>query len=240
MKYLSEKITDYIVKVGAVSEESYAIYQYGFQIGLEMISCFLVCFGISICLHMIPQFFVFTGIFMLLRTYAGGLHLNSYLGCFMCSLITQTIILLITTRYTIILPVAWTIIWSSAVLILINAPVETKNRELDEDEKKYCKKITTKILIGVIFYMTLISSYVIKVNVTIINFIKNIIQKIFKILITPFKWIYQFVKRILYKPLGFVRKLIIRSGDKLTSKKENFIKILQKNLNLNKEKHLSR
>ena len=63
------------------------------------------------------------------------------------------------------------------------------------------------ILIGVIFYMTLISSYVIKVNVTIINFIKNILQKIFNILITP---------------------------------TENFIKILQKNLNLNKEKHLSR
>lgn len=63
------------------------------------------------------------------------------------------------------------------------------------------------ILIGVIFYMTLISSYVIKINVTIINFIKNIIQKIFNILITP---------------------------------TENFIKILQKNLNLNKEKHLSR
>lgn len=152
MKYLSEKITDYIVKTGAVSEESYAIYQYGFQIGLEMISCFLVCFGIAICLHMIPQFFVFTGIFMLLRTYAGGLHLNSYLGCFMCSVITQTIILLITTRYTIILPIAWAIIWSSVVLILINAPVETKNRELDEDEKRHCKKITAKILIGVIIF----------------------------------------------------------------------------------------
>lgn len=63
------------------------------------------------------------------------------------------------------------------------------------------------ILIGVVFYMTLISSYVIKVNVTIINFIKNILQKIFNILITP---------------------------------TENFIKILQKNLNLNKENHLSR
>ena len=96
------------------------------------------------------------------------------------------------------------------------------------------------ILIGVIFYMTLISSYIIKINVTIINFIKNIIQKIFNILITPFKWIYKFVKRILYKPLSFVKKLIIKSGNNLNSKKENFIKILQKNLNLNNEKHLSR
>ena len=44
MKYLSEKITDYVIKTGAASEESYAIYQYGFQIGLEMVSCFLTCF----------------------------------------------------------------------------------------------------------------------------------------------------------------------------------------------------
>ena len=96
------------------------------------------------------------------------------------------------------------------------------------------------ILVGVIFYMTIISSYIIKINVTIINFIKNIIQKIFNIFITPFRWIYKFVKKILYKPLSFVKKLIIKSGDNLNSEKENFIKILQKNLNLNKEKHLSR
>ena len=76
MKYLSEKITDYVIKTGAASEESYAIYQYGFQIGLEMVSCFLTCFCIAIWLHMIPEFVVFTIVFMLLRTYAGGLHLN--------------------------------------------------------------------------------------------------------------------------------------------------------------------
>lgn len=40
MRFLSEKITDHIVKSGAISEESYAIYQYGFQIGLEMLGCF--------------------------------------------------------------------------------------------------------------------------------------------------------------------------------------------------------
>lgn len=77
MKCLSEKLTDYVVKTGVVSEESYAIYQYGFQIGIEMMSCFLVCFGIAVYLRMIPEFLVFTGSFMLLRTYAGGVHLNS-------------------------------------------------------------------------------------------------------------------------------------------------------------------
>lgn len=152
MKYLSEKITDYIIKAGAISKESYAIYQYGFQIGLEMLSCFLICFGISIYLHMIPQFLVFTGVFMLLRTYAGGLHLNSYFGCFICSTIIQTTILLIDNQYTIILPIAWGIIISSAALILINAPVENINRVLDEDEKRHCKKLTSRILLGIIIF----------------------------------------------------------------------------------------
>lgn len=96
------------------------------------------------------------------------------------------------------------------------------------------------ILIGIILYMTLVSSYIIKINVTIINFIKNIILRIIKILMTPFKWIYVFIKKILYKPLNFLKNRIIKLGDNLNSKREGFIKILQKNINLNKGKHFSR
>lgn len=36
MKQLSEKITKYVIKTGAVSPELYVVYQYGFQIGLEI------------------------------------------------------------------------------------------------------------------------------------------------------------------------------------------------------------
>ena len=84
MKYFSEKLTSYIVKSGAVPEESYEIYQYGFQIGLEMLSCLLACFGIAVYLHMIPEFAVVTGIFMMLRSFVGGVHLNSFDACFIC------------------------------------------------------------------------------------------------------------------------------------------------------------
>ena len=46
MEYLSKKLVDYVINVGAVPEESYAVYQYGFQIGLEMILSLGVCFWI--------------------------------------------------------------------------------------------------------------------------------------------------------------------------------------------------
>ena len=153
MKCLSEKLTDYVVKTGVVSEESYAIYQYGFQIGIEMMSCFLVCFGIAVYLRMIPEFLVFTGSFMLLRTYAGGVHLNSFTRCFICSVFVQTLVLLISKQYTILLPVAWVIILGGSILIWGIAPVENINRELDTDEKVHCKRVTVKVLSGIIAFV---------------------------------------------------------------------------------------
>ena len=101
---------------------------------------------------MILEFVVFTIIFMLLRTYAGGIHLNSFVGCFICSVTVQTMILLINRQYTLICPVSCFIIFGGALLILKVAPVENINRELELDEKKHCKKVTMKVLICIIIF----------------------------------------------------------------------------------------
>ena len=60
------------------------------------------------------------------------------------------------------------------------------------------------IAIGVVTYMFLFSSYVIKVNVTIIKFLKNIIIKIFNFLGMPIKFIYKTTKKIFFKPISFI------------------------------------
>ena len=93
------------------------------------------------------------------------------------------------------------------------------------------------ILVGVIFYMTLISSYVIKINVKIINTIKDIIQKILDIIFIPFKWIYKILKKILYKPLNFIKKNILSLSKKVDFKKQKITKSLRKKLKINKEKY---
>lgn len=55
MGRLSEKITRYVIDAGAVSEELYAVYQYGFQIGLEMLICLFVCMSIADILAYNPR-----------------------------------------------------------------------------------------------------------------------------------------------------------------------------------------
>ncbi len=150
MERLSEKLTKYVIKAGVVSKELYAIYQYGFQIGLEMLCCFITCLIIAVYLHMIPEFIVFTIIFILLRTYAGGVHLNSFWSCYLCSVVVQTIILIISDQYILPIYWSWTFIAAGSGLILKHSPVETLNRELDSDERLHCKKITMRIIAVII------------------------------------------------------------------------------------------
>ena len=152
MKRLSEKLTAYVINAGAVSEELYAVYQYGFQIGLEMLCCFVFCLGIAVYLRMIPQFIVFTGIFMLLRTYAGGVHLNSFGACFFCSVAIQTVALLVNSRFRFSVWSAWIIILVMLCLIWKFAPVDSISRKLDNEEKTHCRKVTMKIIVGILIF----------------------------------------------------------------------------------------
>ena len=114
-----------------------------------MLSCLLTCFGIAVYLHMIPEFAVVTGIFMMLRSFVGGVHLNSFSACFMCSVTVQTLVLVVNRLYTQPLNAAWGIIVLSSILIWNMAPVQSINRELDADEKRHCRKVAVKIIAGI-------------------------------------------------------------------------------------------
>ena len=72
------------------------------------------------------------------------------------------------------------------------------------------------ILLGVICYITLISSYIIKINVKIVNIIKNIIIKIFSTIIVPFKcsfrWITNLFDKMLAKKIKNNKKRKVKEG----------------------------
>ena len=98
------------------------------------------------------------------------------------------------------------------------------------------------VIIGSGIYLLYISSYVIKINVTIILFCKKIIYKIFSILIFPIKIILTFLRKILIKPVDFIilniRKTFKTIFNKITKnntkiikkdKKLYFLKIFSKN-----------
>lgn len=86
------------------------------------------------------------------------------------------------------------------------------------------------IILGAFVYMILISSYIIKINVKIIN----ILKKVLGILMTPFKVIYKILHKVLLQPITFlfinVRKIFTNFGMKLSKnlkmpkKEKNIVK----------------
>ena len=82
------------------------------------------------------------------------------------------------------------------------------------------------IIIGVIIYMILLSSHVIKVNVMIINILKKILLKIFAVIVIPLKFICKIIKKIFLRPISFI---IINIRKNSTNLSQNIIKILKIN-----------
>ena len=70
------------------------------------------------------------------------------------------------------------------------------------------------IILGALVYMVFVSSYIIKINVKIINMLK----KVFEIVIIPFQVIYRILHKLFLKPITFlfinIRKTFTNFGTK--------------------------
>ena len=81
------------------------------------------------------------------------------------------------------------------------------------------------IILGIILYMLFLSNYVIKINVSIINCIKNIVIKIFRIIIKPFEYIYKLIRKIFFRPISFciinIRKISTKYLNKIYNSSKN-------------------
>jgi len=81
--------------------------------------------------------------------------------------------------------------------------------------------------IGILFYILIFSSYIIKLNVSIICFLKKAIKKILFYIYIPIKFILKIVKKIIFKPISFTFiniKSLYTNLFKFTTKNVNKIK----------------
>ena len=90
------------------------------------------------------------------------------------------------------------------------------------------------IVIGVILYIMLFSSFIIKYSVYIISIIKNVVGVVFKFISIPIKYLKKFLKKIFFRPISFItiniRKILNRISNKI--KLSNLIR--QKNAKITK------
>lgn len=140
MNKVARGMTDYVIRKGVVKETDRGVYEYGFTIAMETGLCILACLSISMALHSFFEGIVFFLTFIPLRSYAGGLHLNSYRSCFSLSCISFLTILILGKYGKISTCIALICLFISEVLIYCLYPVENVNREVDAEENNFFKK----------------------------------------------------------------------------------------------------
>lgn len=140
MNKVAKALTDYVIRKGVIKEQERSMYEYGFVITLEMGLSLIISFFIAYMLHMTVEGILFFVIFIPLRSYAGGLHLDCYWSCLILSCLTFSVILLITEFVKLPTYIAFVIFISLELLVYYLYPVENVNRQVDIEEDKFFKK----------------------------------------------------------------------------------------------------
>ena len=155
MNFLSKKLTEYILEKGIIEKYNYEIYQYGFQIFLELSLNILCSIIIAVILDMKIECIFFFLFFIPLRSYNGGLHMDRYLSCFLLSCTTLALTLLIVKHFTLDPIFSYLLYAISVFIIIITGPINYPNREVNSEENiRFKAKSNITLALGFIISIT--------------------------------------------------------------------------------------
>lgn len=148
MERLASKFTDYLIHKGVILQENRNIYQFGFQVGFEVVLNTVISILIAIICKMEVECIVFFLVFIPLRSYAGGLHLDSYFKCMVCLCLSLLFILLIVKYININSVLMICTVAFSIIIIKVIKPVEHINRPVSRKKyREFVKKLNITLMV---------------------------------------------------------------------------------------------
>jgi putative AIP processing-secretion protein len=160
MEKCSKKIINYMLNNNIILEQDKEIYLFGLISMLRILLNIITLISIGILFGMVGECIVFVIFIILLRTYSGGFHSDNPTICYFISVITVILALLsikfeVLNMYgSIVLLVASLV--ASLALILKYAPVEHKNKPLEEIEIKVYRRRLLVVMAGLLFISILL------------------------------------------------------------------------------------
>jgi len=184
MSRIYEVLTDYVIRNGMVDEEDRQMYEYAFEVTAE-VGLFIFVSLITVAyLHMYVEGILFFIIFMPLRSYAGGLHLEKFGSCFLFSCLTFSVILLAVKYIYVPAWISFTVFVMLEMAVSMLYPVENINRIVDLKENLYFKTKLKKYLIfdfiiGIICFF-INDSYIFLIMVTFLMVVVTMVAGKYK------------------------------------------------------------
>ncbi len=138
---LAIKAAEYLIKNEVGKEECHESYVYGLEIIMEKLITYSVLLFLALHIKLLIPSILFVIFFVILRGYTGGLHANTYMGCF-----TGTIVMYLTCSQ-LIAPflikekiIIYLSLFIAGTLIFLLAPINHPNLNMNFDEIKKCKR----------------------------------------------------------------------------------------------------
>lgn len=160
MDIFLDKIMDFIIHNRKIDDNEAEIVRYGLEMAVLKITFFAAALVVSLLMNSFWQFIIFISLFSLLRSYAGGYHAQTRIRCFVQSMlliVSAIIIINITQKSTCIIVPLSVVALAASIIIWRIAPVDSKNKRLDFDEKAVMRRKTritlmVEIIIGIASY----------------------------------------------------------------------------------------
>ena len=156
MEKCSKKIINYMLNNNIILEQDKEIYLFGLISMLRILLNIITLISIGILFGMVGECIVFVIFIILLRTYSGGFHSDNPTICYFISVITVILALLSIKFEVLNMYGSIVLLVASLALILKYAPVEHKNKPLEEIEIKVYRRRLLVVMAGLLFISILL------------------------------------------------------------------------------------
>lgn len=141
---LALDITDFFILKGILKKEQREMCIYGLDLIISAIVNVIVIILVGSIVAEIKYAIVFLIIMIVLRTYTGGYHANTHIGCniVFISVYLLSVCIMKMHKYEYIDIVVWTLVAIGLVIVALRSPISNKNKMLTEVEREKYKTIS--------------------------------------------------------------------------------------------------
>lgn len=170
MNYLISKILKFITDQNVISsdEEVQDFYRYGIEISISSLLNIILVLAVGLLIHHVLESVIFLSLFILIRSFTGGYHADTYFRCnlLMCVTFALTVFVNIITSDKITLPIVIGLVCLTEITVVLLGPIENNNKPIDGSRKPKLKIMglivtLTANCIGIIFVKSYIGTMII-------------------------------------------------------------------------------
>lgn len=139
-----EKLCRCMAEKGVIKNEDIELYRYGIRNGIILAGNLIITVLVGIVTGRLGVVLAFLLFFMMLRSYSGGFHLESKLGCFLLS-----VLVLLVPIYTCdwvmknVPEIVILLLGVAAIItVIVLSPVESIHKRLEPKERVYFRRVS--------------------------------------------------------------------------------------------------